>query len=39
VGEVFPTEGTGEAVVFLECIERGFGVLAHQSLPQDTATL
>jgi hypothetical protein len=25
-GEVFPTEGTGEAVVFLRHIERGFGV-------------
>jgi hypothetical protein len=28
VGEEFPTEGTGEAVVFLAHIERGFGVPA-----------
>jgi hypothetical protein len=26
MGEEFPTEGTGEAIVFLAHIERGFGV-------------
>jgi hypothetical protein len=31
-GEGFPTEGSGETVVFLAHIERGFGVLAGNFL-------
>jgi hypothetical protein len=31
-GEAFPTEGTGETVVFITHIERGFGVLAGDFL-------